>query len=235
MLAQSYMFGDAAPLIVRGSEAVWLSDIERITASRAAQTAPDSAKTFLMVGQKSPLATEQGNDTNSDANSKIVTHRHNCPISSGIEEPNRLRFGHPLPALPDSAPRLLPVEDNQVNRTVALAMLGMAQRYNVDVAKDGYAALARLGEQAYDLVLMDVPMPELDSLEATRRIRCMQTPASALPIIGMTAHVFAEDRDECLAVGMYDYISKPVNRVILLEKVSHWLAQTGNSNAPSGL
>lgn len=192
-------------------------------------------KTFLMVGQKSPLATEQGNDTNSDANSKIVTHRHNCPISSGIEEPNRLRFGHPLPALPDSAPRLLPVEDNQVNRTVALAMLGMAQRYNVDVAKDGYAALARLGEQAYDLVLMDVQMPELDSLEATRRIRCMQTPASALPIIGMTAHVFAEDRDECLAVGMYDYISKPVNRVILLEKVSHWLAQTGNSNAPSGL
>jgi CheY-like chemotaxis protein len=211
---------------------VTLSESPPAVPLKRRQIAP---KTFLMVGQKSPLATEQGNDTNSDANSKIVTHRHNCPISSGIEEPNRLRFGHPLPALPDSAPRLLPVEDNQVNRTVALAMLGMAQRYNVDVAKDGYAALARLGEQAYDLVLMDVQMPELDSLEATRRIRCMQTPASALPIIGMTAHVFAEDRDECLAVGMYDYISKPVNRVILLEKVSHWLAQTGNSNAPSGL
>ncbi len=110
------------------------------------------------------------------------------------------------------------VEDNQVNQTVALAMLGIAQCYNIDVAKDGYAALANLGERTYNLVLMDVQMPELDGLEAIRRIRRMRNSASALPIIGMTAHAFAEDREQCLAASMNDYISKPVNRALLLEK-----------------
>ena len=122
------------------------------------------------------------------------------------------------------APRLLLVEDNQVNQTVAIAMLGVAQCYEIDVANDGYAALARLRERSYDLILMDVQMPEMDGLEATRHIRRLATGASALPIIGMTAHAFAEDRDQCLNAGMDDYISKPVNRAQLLEKVSHWLA-----------
>lgn len=126
---------------------------------------------------------------------------------------------------PALAPRLLLVEDNAVNRTVALAMLQMARRYRVDAANDGYSALARLAEERYDLVLMDVEMPEMDGLETTRRIRRMTTGASALPIIGMTAHAFAEDRERCLAAGMDDYISKPVDRRLLLEKISRWLGQ----------
>jgi CheY-like chemotaxis protein len=133
-------------------------------------------------------------------------------------------------ALPVVPPRLLLVEDNAVNQTVALAMLQMARRYRVDVAKDGYSALARLTEQRYDLILMDVEMPEMNGLETTRRIRRMTTGASALPIIGMTAHAFAEDRDRCLAAGMDDYISKPVDRRQLLEKISRWLGQ-GTSRA----
>lgn len=123
-----------------------------------------------------------------------------------------------------SPARLLLVEDNQVNQTVAIAMLGVAQCYKIDVANDGYAALDRLRERTYDLILMDVQMPEMDGLEATRHIRGLASAASDLPIIGMTAHAFAEDRDQCLNAGMNDYISKPVNRTQLLEKVSHWLA-----------
>ena len=134
--------------------------------------------------------------------------------------PNRSAHSH----RGGDAPRLLLVEDNQVNQTVAIAMLGVAQCYEIDVANDGYAALARLRERSYDLILMDVQMPEMDGLEATRHIRRLATGASALPIIGMTAHAFAEDRDQCLNAGMDDYISKPVNRAQLLEKVSHWLA-----------
>jgi PAS domain S-box-containing protein len=124
----------------------------------------------------------------------------------------------------NTAARLLLVEDNQVNQTVAIAMLGIAQCYKIDVANDGYAALARLRERTYDLILMDVQMPEMDGLEATRHIRRLTSAASDLPIIGMTAHAFAEDRDQCLNAGMNDYIRKPVNRAQLLEKVSHWLA-----------
>lgn len=199
---------------------------------------------FLIAAAEAVPKTPQGSATASPKGSmgaagdgpdgKIVALRRNPPAVPAINEHGGKQYVYRRASIRKAAPRLLLVEDNQVNQTVALAMLGMAQRYNIDVAKDGYAALARLSERAYDLILMDVQMPELDGLEATRRIRRMQNGASALPIIGMTAHAYAENRDQCLAAGMNDYISKPVNRAVLLEKVSHWLAQSHQSAAPSG-
>jgi len=119
--------------------------------------------------------------------------------------------------------RLLVVEDNIVNQQVAKGLLeGLG--HHVDVAANGIEALEAVRNLPYDLIFMDMQMPQMDGLEATRHIRRLTSAASDLPIIGMTAHAFAEDRDQCLNAGMNDYISKPVNRAQLLEKVSHWLA-----------
>jgi signal transduction histidine kinase/CheY-like chemotaxis protein len=103
---------------------------------------------------------------------------------------------------------ILLAEDNAVNQKVALRLLsGMG--YGADVAGDGLRAIAALEAGDYDLVLMDVQMPELDGLEATRRIRA-RWPDRRLHIVAMTANAMAGDRDACLAAGMNDYVSKPI-------------------------
>ncbi|MBI4860257.1 MAG: response regulator [Candidatus Riflebacteria bacterium] len=105
--------------------------------------------------------------------------------------------------------RILLVEDNAVNQRMALIMLERLG-YLADVAGNGLEALEALHRQSYDVVLMDVQMPELDGLEATRRIH-VELPAGTIPrIVAMTANALKEDRDECLAAGMHDYISKPI-------------------------
>ncbi len=104
---------------------------------------------------------------------------------------------------------VLVVEDNPINREVASALL-QAAGLRVETAEDGRQAVDRAQQRPYDLVLMDMQLPELDGLEATRAIR--RNPALArLPILAMTANAFAEDRRACLAAGMSDFVAKPVN------------------------
>lgn len=103
--------------------------------------------------------------------------------------------------------RILLAEDNVVNQKVALRMLGRLG-YRADIAADGLEVLKALQSHHYDVVLMDVQMPEMDGLEATRSIRRM--PGRQPYIIAMTAHAMKGDREECLGAGMNDYVSKPV-------------------------
>src|SRR5262245_37055340 len=115
-----------------------------------------------------------------------------------------------------SALRILLAEDNAVNQKLALKLLERLG-YEADVAWNGVEALAALERQRYDVVLMDIQMPELDGLDASRRI-CERWPLGERPyIIAMTANALREDRDACFAAGMNDYVAKPIRPEELAE------------------
>ncbi|HPF69205.1 MAG TPA: ATP-binding protein [Candidatus Krumholzibacteria bacterium] len=122
--------------------------------------------------------------------------------------------------------RILVAEDNEYNRIVLKMMLA---DWGCDVvtASDGAQAVRTVAGGGIDAVLMDVQMPEVDGLEATRRIRALSGPESATPIIAATAHAFPADRDRCLAAGMNDYIAKPVEAEVLLGALAHQLGEAG--------
>lgn len=134
---------------------------------------------------------------------------------------------------PGRKQRILLVEDTELNRLVTLAMLGTGN-YTVDSAASGREALDALKDVHYDLVLMDVSMPNMDGFEATRAIRAMDGPMSRVPIVAMTAHAMVGDRERCLASGMDDYLPKPVSRADLLAKVEHFVAHGRNPESVAG-
>ncbi len=119
--------------------------------------------------------------------------------------------------------RVLLVEDNPINQDVAQELLRVAG-LAVTLAGDGRQALALLAEQPFDLVLMDVQMPVLDGLQATRLLR-QQPGLAQLPVIAMTANAFAEDRAQCMAAGMSDHVGKPVDPEQLYTCLLRWLPQ----------
>jgi two-component system sensor histidine kinase/response regulator len=118
---------------------------------------------------------------------------------------------------------VLLAEDNRVNRMVALHMLKRCG-CDVDSATTGREAVEAVAAKDYDLVLMDVQMPEMDGFEATAEIRRHETAGRRLPIIAMTAHAMTGDQERCLAAGMDDYVAKPVTREALVAKLEHWIA-----------
>jgi PAS domain S-box-containing protein len=128
----------------------------------------------------------------------------------------------PLAGLAHRKARILLAEDNLTNQQVALGIL-LKLGLTADAVANGREALHALQAVPYDLVLMDVQMPEMDGLEATREIRARVSGCCGIPIIAMTAHAMQGDRNRCLEAGMNDYLSKPISPRALMEALEKWL------------
>ncbi|MDR1320285.1 MAG: response regulator [Gracilibacteraceae bacterium] len=126
-----------------------------------------------------------------------------------------------------SAYRVILAEDVEINREIVLALLE-ATRLNIDCAENGAEAvnIFAANPDAYDMIFMDIQMPEMDGFEATRRIRALEFPrAQKIPIIAMTANVFREDVEKCLAAGMDGHIGKPLDFDEVLRRLREYLPE----------
>jgi len=117
--------------------------------------------------------------------------------------------------------RILLVEDNGTNQLLAMNILKKSG-YNVDLAENGRQAVDAIAQKPYDLVLMDIQMPEMDGFAATKKIRSLELDWNTLPIIALTAHAMTGYREKCLEAGMNDYLSKPIKAAELVEMIGRW-------------
>jgi PAS domain S-box-containing protein len=143
-----------------------------------------------------------------------------CPIGSNGDDGGRLR---PL--------RILLAEDSLVNQKLALGLMGK-HGHHVTAVQSGRQALEAVAKNEFDLVLMDIQMPELDGLSATREIRQIERQTGRhLPIVAMTAHALKGDREQCLAAGMDGYVTKPVRARELFDAIAEVLGETALADA----
>ncbi len=117
--------------------------------------------------------------------------------------------------------RILLAEDNAINALLTRTLLE-AEGHSVDTVEDGVLAVEAMKTASYDLIFMDMRMPNMDGLEATRKIRTLPNVSRALPIIALTANAFDDDRNACFDSGMNDFMTKPVSAEELSEKVRDW-------------
>ncbi len=123
--------------------------------------------------------------------------------------------------------RILVAEDHEINQRFVAALLHQAG-HHATVVENGRQAVEAVRGGGYDVVLMDVQMPDLDGVEAMRRIRALPPPRNRVPIIALTAHAMTGAREEYLAAGMDDFVTKPIDPVLLLGKLARLPARTGS-------
>ncbi len=190
-----------ASVLVAGDDSVALREEARLAGVRAIVAKPASASAVL------------------GALVEALQDEIRAPLlASHSAAEARLREAH-------GGARILLAEDNAINQEVALELLH-AVGLSVDVAQTGAQALEMARVREYELILMDVQMPEMDGLAATRAIRALPLPKSP-PILALTANVFAEHRAACLAAGMSDHIAKPVEPAALYTTILRWLPKRG--------
>jgi signal transduction histidine kinase len=132
--------------------------------------------------------------------------------------------GEPRPIAAPGAARILLVDDHPMNREIGAALLTLVG-CEVETADNGQQAVAKAARGGFDIILMDIHMPEMDGLAATRAIRALDGGAGAVPIIAMSADALPQQVERCYAAGMVDHVAKPVQREVLYAKVSRWLAR----------
>ena len=123
---------------------------------------------------------------------------------------------------PKIGKRILLVEDNPISQKVEKKLLSDIG-YDVEPVSSAYDAIEAIKTNIFDLVLMDIEMPDMDGLTATQKIRSLETPVNKIPIIAVTAHSSMKDREKCLAAGMDDYIAKPININFMKIIIDQWL------------
>jgi CheY-like chemotaxis protein/HPt (histidine-containing phosphotransfer) domain-containing protein len=150
----------------------------------------------------------------------VVMHRGD-DVEAGVQ---RIVTRHSLTEREKRKARILLAEDNAVNRKVALKTLERLG-HGAEAVEDGQAAVEALARRRFDLVLMDVQMPVMDGIAATKRIRDAASPVldHEVPIVALTAHAMADDRATCLAAGMNDYLSKPIQPDKLAAVIARWM------------
>jgi CheY-like chemotaxis protein len=167
--------------------------------------AGDTDKLFSAYLAK-PIRQSQLFDTLVGLLVKDVAPKAAAPSKSKLDPTMAAR--HPL--------RILLAEDNVVNQKLALRLL-QQMGYRADLASNGIEAIESVERQTYDVILMDVQMPEMDGLEASRRITAKWTPGERPRIVAMTANAMQGDREMCLEAGMDDYVTKPIRVEALVE------------------
>jgi CheY-like chemotaxis protein/signal transduction histidine kinase/HPt (histidine-containing phosphotransfer) domain-containing protein len=159
---------------------------------------------------KAVLSLALSDHTRAESAPQTIITRHTAGETANLPAPRKAR--------------ILVAEDNIINQQLALAILGK-MGLQADAVANGAEVIKALETIPYDLVLMDVQMPEMDGLEAARRIRNSQSAVRdhRIPIIAMTAKAMLGDREECLAAGMNDYLTKPIHRQALVDSLNRWL------------
>lgn len=139
---------------------------------------------------------------------------------------------HSAPELPANKLRVLLVEDLPANQMLVTHVLNR-RGHDVEVAQNGLQAVELAGQNSFDLVLMDLQMPDMDGFEATAAIRAIPGVAR-VPIVALTAHALPSDRDRCLAAGMDDYLAKPldIRKLVEVVEANAGSRQLANSEAP---
>ncbi|MEP3889331.1 MAG: response regulator [Hellea sp.] len=147
------------------------------------------------------------------------------------EEPQDTAAAAPASPEGDGGPiRILLAEDNAINALLTRTLLE-AEGHTVDTVEDGVLAVEAMKSSKYDLIFMDMRMPNMDGLEATRKIRAMDNVSKGLPIIALTANAFDDDRNACFDSGMNDFMTKPVSAEELSEMVRTWTKNKAERDA----
>ncbi len=182
------------------------------------------------------LAVLMGGETGANS---VVGEGSTFWFTARLERPSASTRTSPSPLAPTvAAPplehfrgaRILLAEDNQINQEVASFILRQAG-FRVDVAEHGRQALELAQAHVYDLVLMDIQMPEMDGLDATRALRALPG-WKKVPILAMTANAFEEDRALCLTAGMNDHVTKPIEPDQLFATLTAWMSRSTGQKAP---
>ncbi len=197
------------PLILSSSSDL-VSESEAVARGFVARAAKPIREAEIFAALQMALTAEPLRETEQRSANESMTEAP--PVQTSDPGPSERKAGS----------RILLVEDNAVNRQLVLAALSVSN-VTVDVAHDGIEAVAAVKAFPYDLVLMDIQMPNMNGIDATKRIRELPAPVNDIPIIAMTADAMTGDKERYLAAGMNDYIAKPIDLAEMIATVHQYL------------